>query len=121
VHVDAVGRRIVIYFLGLEDVATQVSRVVISRNGIDFEAQPEILGPSYLRVFPHHDMTYGLVMPGQFFRSRDGLHGFEPGPVKGRMVIRAVTKTSPVFDQAAKDNLYRAELVSIASSRRCVS
>jgi hypothetical protein len=26
-------------------------------------------------------MTYGLVMPGQFFRSRDGLHGFEPGPV----------------------------------------
>lgn len=51
VHVDAVLRRIVMYFHGLEDVATQVSRVAISHNGIDFEAQPEILGPSYLRFF----------------------------------------------------------------------
>jgi hypothetical protein len=81
VHVDAVGRRIVMYFHGLEDVATQVSRVAISDNGIDFKAQPEILGPSYLRIFPHHGMTYGMAMPGQFFRSPDGLHGFEPGPV----------------------------------------
>ncbi len=69
------------YFHGLEDVATQVSRVAISHNGIDFEAWPEILGPSYLRVFQHDGMTYALAMPGQFFRSKDGLHGFEPGPV----------------------------------------
>ena len=81
VHVDASGRRIVMYFHGLEDVATQVSRVAISHNGIDFEAWPEILGPSYLRVFQHDGMTYALAMPGQFFRSKDGLHGFEPGPV----------------------------------------
>jgi hypothetical protein len=81
VHVDAVGRRIVMYFHGLEEVAIQVSRVAISHNGIDFEAQPEILGPSYLRIFPHEGMTYALAMPGQFFRSKDGLHGFEPGPV----------------------------------------
>ena len=26
-------------------------------------------------------MTYALAMPEQFFRSKDGLHGFEPGPV----------------------------------------
>jgi hypothetical protein len=81
VHVDAVRRRIVMYFHGLEDVATQVSRAAISHDGIDFEAQPEILGPSYLRIFPHEGMTYALAMPGQFFRSKDGLHGFEPGPV----------------------------------------
>jgi hypothetical protein len=81
VHVDAVGRRIVMYFHGLEAVATQVSRVAISRNGIDFEAWPEILGPPYLRIFRHDGMTYAMAMPGQFFRSKDGLHGFEPGPV----------------------------------------
>jgi hypothetical protein len=81
VHVDAVGRRIIMYFHGLEDVATQVSRVAISANGIDFEAQPEILGPSYLRIFAHHDLTYALAMPGQFFRSKEGRHGSEPGPV----------------------------------------
>jgi len=81
VHVDGVGRRIVMYFHGLEDVATQVSRLAISHNGIDFEAQPEILGPPYLRIFPHRSMTYAMAMPGQFFRSKDGLHGFEKGPV----------------------------------------
>ena len=80
VHVDAASRRIVMYFHGLEDVATQVSRVAISNDGVAFEAQPEILGPPYLRIFPHDGMTYALAMPGQFFRSKDGLHGFEPGP-----------------------------------------
>jgi hypothetical protein len=43
VHVDPVSRWIVMYFHGLEDVGTQVSRVATSRNGIEFEAQPEII------------------------------------------------------------------------------
>src|SRR5262249_60641088 len=42
---------------------------------------PRLIGPSYMRVFPHDGMTYALAMPGQFFRSKDGLHGFEPGPM----------------------------------------
>jgi hypothetical protein len=88
VHVDAAGGRILMYFHGLEDVATQVSRVAVSRNGIDFEVMPEIIGPSYMRVFPHDGMTYALAMPGQFFRSRDGLHGFEPGPVLFNPMMR---------------------------------
>lgn len=81
VHVDQADRRIVMYFHGLEGVGTQVSRVAISHNGIDFEAQPEILGTSYMRIFRHAGTTYALAMPGQFYRSKDGLHGFEPGPV----------------------------------------
>jgi hypothetical protein len=81
VHVDAVSRLIVMYFHGLEDVGTQVSRVATSGNGIEFEAQPEILGPSYMRIFSHDGMSYALTMPGRFYRSKDGLHGFEPGPV----------------------------------------
>jgi hypothetical protein len=81
VHVDPVGRRILMYFHGLEGVATQLSRIAISDDGIDFQARPEILGPSYFRVFPHDGVTYALAMPGQFFRSKDGLHEFEPGPV----------------------------------------
>lgn len=81
VHVDAVGRRIVMYFHGLDGVGNQVTRVATSANGIDFEARPEVLGRSYFRVFQHEGMTYGLAMPGQLFRSRDGLSGFESGPV----------------------------------------
>jgi hypothetical protein len=88
VHVDAAGRQIVMYFHGLDDVATQVSRVAVSGNGIDFEAVPEIIGPSYMRIFPHDGMTYALAMPGRFFRSRDGLHGFEPGPVLFNPMMR---------------------------------
>jgi hypothetical protein len=81
VHVDAARRRVLMYFHGLEGVATQLSRVAISPDGIGFKALPEVLGPSYLRIFPHAGMTYALAMPGQFFRSKDGLRGFEPGPV----------------------------------------
>ena len=80
VHVDPVARRIVMYYHGLDDVGTQVSRVALSPDGIAFAAQPEILGRSYMRIFRHGGMTYALAMPGIFYRSKDGLHGFEAGP-----------------------------------------
>jgi hypothetical protein len=81
VHVDTVGQQIVMYFHGLEDVGHQVTRVATSANGIDFTARPEVLGRSYFRVFHRDSMTYALAMPGQLYRSRDGLSGFEAGPV----------------------------------------
>jgi hypothetical protein len=81
VHVDAPGRRIVMYFHGLEAVGTRVTRVATSPNGIGFNAQPEILGRPYMRAFQHDGMTYALAMPGQFYRSKDGRQRFEPGPI----------------------------------------
>jgi hypothetical protein len=80
VHVDAARRRIVMYFHGLESAGHQVSRVAISRNGIDFTARPEVIGRSYMRIFHHDGMTYALAMPGILSRSTDGLSGFETGP-----------------------------------------
>ena len=80
VHVDHERQRIVMYFHGLEDVARQVSRVAISTDGRDFAARPEILGPSYMRIFPHDGMIYALAMPGIMSRSADGLGGFANGP-----------------------------------------
>jgi hypothetical protein len=81
VHVDPAGHRVVMYFHGLDAVGTQVTRVATSHDGIAFTADPEVLGRSYMRVFTHDGMTYAMAMPGQFYRSRDGLHGFEPGPM----------------------------------------
>lgn len=81
VHVDHDNRRIVMYFHGLESAGRQVSRVALSRDGIDFQARPEILGRTYLRVFEHEGLTYGIAMPGQLYRSRDGLSDFEAGPL----------------------------------------
>jgi hypothetical protein len=80
VHVDHAARRIVMYFHGLEGVGHQVSRVALSRNGIDFVARPEIIGRSYMRIFQHDTMTYALTMPGTLSRSADGLSGFQTGP-----------------------------------------
>ncbi len=80
VHVDEANRRIVMYFHGLEGVSRQLSRVATSSDGIHFEVRPEPLGRTYMRAFRHDGYTYIMSMPGQFYRSRDGLGGFEEGP-----------------------------------------
>jgi hypothetical protein len=80
VHVDPTAKRIVMYFHGLDDVGTQVTRVATSHDGIDFTAEPQILGRSYMRVFRHGGMVYALAMPGIFYRSLDGFRDFESGP-----------------------------------------
>ena len=80
VHIDDANRRITMYFHGLEALGYQVSRVAVSNNGIDFHACPEILGPSYFRVFRWEGAYYALVMPGKIYRSTDGLTNFKLGP-----------------------------------------
>lgn len=80
VHVDDANRRIVMYYHGLDGVSKQVSRVALSSDGISFETRPERLGRSYMRVFAYDGYTYVMAMPGQFYRSRDPLAGFEEGP-----------------------------------------
>ncbi|KON31146.1 hypothetical protein AC482_01805 [miscellaneous Crenarchaeota group-15 archaeon DG-45] len=81
VHVDHENARIVMYFHGLESFGNQVTRVATSRDGIHFEARPEVLGRSYWRAFSHEGYTYALAMPGQLYRSRESLTGFEAGPL----------------------------------------
>jgi hypothetical protein len=80
VHVDDENRRIVMYFHGLEGVSRQLSRVATSSDGIHFEARPEPLGRTYMRALQHDGYTYIMSMPGQFYRSREPLSGFEEGP-----------------------------------------
>jgi len=81
VHVDHQNQQIVMYFHGLDDVSTQFSRVATSSDGIHFDARPERLGRSYMRIFDHDGYTYAMAMPGQFYRSRDPLGSFEEGPL----------------------------------------
>ena len=80
VHVDDGNRSIMMYFHGLEGVSRQHSRVATSSDGIHFEARPEPLGRTYMRALHHDGYTYIMSMPGQFYRSRDPLGGFEEGP-----------------------------------------
>ena len=80
IHVDDENHRIVMYFHGLDGVSRQVSRVATSTDGVHFEARPEVLGRTYMRVFSYDGYTYAMSMPGQFYRSRNPLGGFEEGP-----------------------------------------
>lgn len=81
VHVDHENARIIMYYHGLASVGNQVTRVATSRDGVHFTARPELLGRSYWRAFTHRSYTYALAMPGQLYRSREALTGFEVGPV----------------------------------------
>lgn len=80
VLVDNQRRRIVMYFHGLESYGYQASRVSTSNDGIAFDVQPPIVAKSYLRVFWYGGHLYGMAMPGQFYRSLNGMAMFEHGP-----------------------------------------
>ena len=81
VHVDDANRRIVMYYHGLNALGQQVTRAATSEDGVRFTARPEILGRTYFRTFVHRAFTYAMAMPGQFYRSKDALSGFEAGPL----------------------------------------
>ncbi|MFT5220089.1 MAG: hypothetical protein ACI9LO_001007 [Planctomycetota bacterium] len=80
IYIDHARREIRLYYHGRMDNGLQRSRVAISKNGVNFIAQPEVLGEPYLRVFEQDGWFYGIAMPGQLYRSRNGLSQFEPGP-----------------------------------------
>lgn len=80
IQVDEESKQFIMYYHGLEDLGRQFSRVATSSDGINFVAQPQNLGRSYMRAFQHDDMTYIMSMPGQFYRSEDGLTNLETGP-----------------------------------------
>ncbi len=89
VHVDAASRTIRMYFhcpayisgpRDRRESYRQVTLVATSTDGLSFEAGTEPLGNSYFRVFEWDGLRYALGMPGVFYRSRDGLGGFEEGP-----------------------------------------
>jgi len=61
-------------------ITPQLHPSITSPDGIRFQVRPEVLGRTYMRAFKHDGYTYAMAMPGQFYRSRDGLSGFEEGP-----------------------------------------
>ena len=82
VHVREDRREILMYFHGLEDFRFQRTRVARSKDGIHFEAGEPLLANPYLRAFQHDGQWYSMAMPGIFYRSRDGISGFEAGDVR---------------------------------------
>ncbi len=89
IHVDGESQQIRMYFhcpvylSGPRDSDAshkQVTLVATSSDGLSFKTASEPLGNSYFRVFQWDGQYYALGMPGIFYRSADGLSGFEEGP-----------------------------------------
>lgn len=80
VHVDTEKRRVRMYFHGLLPDGEQGTRVALSEDGMSFRVLPDLLGPSYFRVFRYGGWHYALAHPNRLLRSRDGLTDFEAGP-----------------------------------------
>ena len=96
VHVDAQRRQIRLYFHGPAEsgppvhpvTVGQYSFVAVSPDGLNFTTQAQPLGAPYFRVFEWQGYAYALGMPGVFYRSPDGLAGFEAGPTRFSSVMR---------------------------------
>jgi hypothetical protein len=80
VHVVHARKEIVMYYHGLSSFGKQTTRVATSRDGVEFACLEPELERTYLRAFEHDEMWYAMAMPGVFYRSKDGLGGFEQGP-----------------------------------------
>lgn len=85
VHVDNESRQIRMYYHGNKDKKKsyphQISRVAVSKDGINFNAFSEVIGRSYMRVFQWNGYYYSIEMSGTIRRSEDGLSDFKEGPV----------------------------------------
>jgi hypothetical protein len=80
VWVDHETEQIRLYYHGRLEDGRQRSRVALSRDALHFAARMEIIGLPYLKIFNHDGWYYAISMPGQLYRSRDGLGNFETGP-----------------------------------------
>ena len=78
VLIDEENERLLMYFHGLYENGSQLSRVAVSEDGIHFTAQPETIPSTYLRGFEYRDEHYLLGMPGVLYRSADAEGPFEP-------------------------------------------
>ncbi|MGB9624882.1 MAG: hypothetical protein ACPMAQ_08465 [Phycisphaerae bacterium] len=87
VHIDPERRQIRMYCHGPTPDG-QKTRVALSNDGLHFTIRPEILGDSYFRAFRWNGWWYAMAMPGVFYRSRDGLTGFQRGPTPFAGIVR---------------------------------
>ena len=88
VHVDHKSGQIRMYFHGSNTVTgggtgkggAQFTRASISIDGLNFNAESELLSNPYLRAFQWNGNHYAIAMPGVFYRSENGMSNFEDGP-----------------------------------------
>ncbi|WP_105426769.1 hypothetical protein [Neorhizobium tomejilense] len=79
--IDHEKKQFRMFFHGGDEIKNQFTRLAISPDGIHFTAQPDNLMNPYARLFTHGPWVYAITMPGQIYRSSDGISGFSAGPM----------------------------------------
>lgn len=80
VHIDHANRQVRMYFHGVirsEESRSQNTLMATSGDGLTFTASPDLLGGPYFRVFHWNGLTYAIDMPGELYRSADGVSDFK--------------------------------------------
>jgi len=80
VHIDKKTKSFRMYYHGLLKNGDQVTRVAVSKDGLNFKAKKTILGPPYFRVFEFQEFVYALTWGGEIWRSNMWDSPFEKGP-----------------------------------------
>jgi hypothetical protein len=86
IFIDEKRREMRLYFhgpisRGADGEFVQKTRVALSRDGLAFEVLPDLLGPSYFRVFEQGGVFFALARSGELLRSGHGLAPFESAGV----------------------------------------
>ena len=79
VVVDGSTKSLRLYYHGRLADGRQRTRVAVSTDGLNFTAQPLLMGRPYVRAFRYDNWWYLMGMPGQLYRSRNGLTNWETG------------------------------------------
>jgi hypothetical protein len=84
VHVNTEIRQVRMYFHGAATPSgkggQQSTRFALSEDGLNFTTRSELLENPYFRAFRWRGDHYAIGMPGVFYRSPDGLSGYERAP-----------------------------------------
>jgi hypothetical protein len=82
-HVVEKTQEIRMYFHSPYHGHGQVTMLATSKDGLNFTALPQVLGPFYFRVFEYGGMYYAIAknknIGGILLRSKDGVTAFETG------------------------------------------
>ena len=85
IYIDEKNKRFFMYYhcnIKGGMLKDQITFMAISEDGINFKSEQEIIGEKYYwRVFRYKDYFYSFEMWGQVRRSRDGITGWENGPL----------------------------------------